>query len=584
MNEASLSTVDEGPGGWEQAAAAHADVRELFITLGKALRAYRLYEENNPVYKRFVGNLREAFGKVWEGADRVSLRVEEWRLVMDGAEVFSSDSRADSIAFMLYRDGIRDITFLPGIEQNELERFLSVLQRARHAGTQGDDLLSLLWEEELECFRYRYVDLLQDELPPGVEPGSGDAVDAPRVQAILAAELAEEGEAEEGEAASAERAFTPKISQDSFNPTLYSLDPREIEILQREIEAEVNRDLRGDVLAALFDRLEEPARPERQSEILGIFRTLLPNLLGRGALEAATSVLAEMQAVESVPDVLDDQLRSEVAELLDELSSPEVLDELVRALQEGSIAPAPLRLSDLLSHLRPRALGPLLRASETIEAKDLQPVLQEAVKGIAGANRQVLVELLQHEDPVVVAGAVRLVGRLHVEEASSALQALLKHPVPGVRLAAVEAALAVRASTIAGALQDSLLDSERDVRIAAARALGRLRYRPAAPRFRSVIGGKEVRGADITEKIAFFESYGEVADTQTVPHLDKLLNGKGLLGRREPVEVRACAALALGKVGTPEARAALERAVRDEEPVVRSAVGRALRAETGAEV
>jgi len=62
-----------------------------------------------------------------------------------------------------------------------------------------------------------------------------------------------------------------------------------------------------------------------------------------------------------------------------------------------------------------------------------------------------------------------------------------------------------------------------------------------------------------------------------VPLLDGFLNGSGFLGRKESEDVRACAALALGRVGTAEAERALEAAQNQEEPVVRSAVSRALR-------
>jgi hypothetical protein len=75
-----------------------------------------------------------------------------------------------------------------------------------------------------------------------------------------------------------------------------------------------------------------------------------------------------------------------------------------------------------------------------------------------------------------------------------------------------------------------------------------------------------------------FEAYGSVEDPQAVPFLDKYLNGKGFLGRREPAEIRACAALALGKVGSGEARSSLREAATDDDPVVRNAVGRAMRA------
>jgi HEAT repeat protein len=117
--------------------------------------------------------------------------------------------------------------------------------------------------------------------------------------------------------------------------------------------------------------------------------------------------------------------------------------------------------------------------------------------------------------------------------------------------------------------------------VAAARALEALRYRGAGPRFREILQSKEIRSADLTEQIAMFEAYGAVEDPQAVSFLGKYLNGKGFLGRREPSEIRACAALALGKVGTPEAKEALRKAVTDDDPVVRNAVGRALRGGQG---
>ena len=59
--------------------------------------------------------------------------------------------------------------------------------------------------------------------------------------------------------------------------------------------------------------------------------------------------------------------------------------------------------------------------------------------------------------------------------------------------------------------------------MAAARALGALRYRPAAARFREIVLRKEVRNAEISERIAFFEGYGMIGDPEAVTILDRLL-------------------------------------------------------------
>ena len=156
---------------------------------------------------------------------------------------------------------------------------------------------------------------------------------------------------------------------------------------------------------------------------------------------------------------------------------------------------------------------------------------------------------------------------------------LLAHPEPSVRLAAVEAATTLNAVTAASALEKTLDDPEREIRIAAARALGALQYRPAAGTLKSIVRGKDIRTADISEKVAVFEAYGIVAEADGLEVLDDLLNRKGFLGKREPTDIRAAAALALGRIPGDVARAALEKATQDDDPVVRSNVNRALRDE-----
>ena len=79
------------------------EVRDVFLTLSKALRAYQLYDPNNPVYKRFVANLHESLDRVWGLRDRLQILVEEDRLTWMGEEVYKNLTRADSLAFLIYR-------------------------------------------------------------------------------------------------------------------------------------------------------------------------------------------------------------------------------------------------------------------------------------------------------------------------------------------------------------------------------------------------------------------------------------------------------------------------------------------------
>ena len=158
----------------------------------------------------------------------------------------------------------------------------------------------------------------------------------------------------------------------------------------------------------------------------------------------------------------------------------------------------------------------------------------------------------------------------------------MAHPDTAVRLALVGAAQSLGEVSTTDMLVGALSDEESDVHVAAAEALATLGHEAAAPALKELVTGKEIRQADLTEKIALFESYGVLGGAGAAEVLSELLNKKGFFGRREPSEIRASAARALGKAGLPSAQEALRVAEKDEDAVVRTAVRNALQGQ-GAE-
>jgi len=77
--------------------------------------------------------------------------------------------------------------------------------------------------------------------------------------------------------------------------------------------------------------------------------------------------------------------------------------------------------------------------------------------------------------------------------------------------------------------------------------------------------------------MAFFEAYGVLSGDAGVPFLDGLLNSKGFMGKKDDGEIRACAAMALGKINSAKATEALQRATGEKDVIVRNAVSRAIR-------
>jgi hypothetical protein len=208
------------------------EVRDLFLILGKALRAYQLYDRKNPVYRRFLESLVEAFKVVWATEEALHLVVEESRITWKGEEVYRNDQRSESLAFLLYRDGVREFTPMVGIEETELEDLLDALHRAKHARGDADDLVTLLWDQEFHCLRYEVVDLLGDgvEVP---DPGAGvlenplDILHSEGFSLLDAEEVTPEAAEDRETEGSGAAAPDGTVRVEDFNPTLHALEPED---------------------------------------------------------------------------------------------------------------------------------------------------------------------------------------------------------------------------------------------------------------------------------------------------------------------------------------------------------------------
>jgi HEAT repeat protein len=172
---------------------------------------------------------------------------------------------------------------------------------------------------------------------------------------------------------------------------------------------------------------------------------------------------------------------------------------------------------------------------------------------------------------------IALCGRLALHQAVPGLAESVHHPDPAIRQATVQALNQLGTPGALTLIDQAIDDADRSVRLAAVRALGGRGYKGVLRRLEAIVLGKSVKEMDLTEKMAFFEAYGSIAGANGLKPLSAILLQRGLLKMKEPPETRACAAMALGRIKTPEARELLRRAAEDKELVVRNAVSRALR-------
>ena len=540
-----------------------APVEEMLRLLSRAVRAHLLYLENNPTYLKSLEILKASFAPIWIHTGELVFEISDTQMIWDGhAVVNEPEKSADALPWILYKDGLRELQISRGVEDHEIVTLVQVIAKVRRGGT-DDDLLTLLWEHEFSHVRYRYVDVSFDTAVPidPMDPQHAKLVDPAAVREPAKEQIAPAG----------------VVSMDDFDSTLYFMDENELQYLQRTIKDHYAADLRQNVVNVLLDVFEQQTDPAIRDEVCQILEGMLVNLLTASQLRAVASLLRETNIAVSRAREITPQQREQLLSLPHRMSEPSSVAQLLQALDERADLPPQADLNELFEQLRVGALGTIFGWLSRINTPSVRTLLEGAADRLAAANTSELVRLLGSSEGAVAFEAARRAGSLKTAAAVPALARLLQQSDAPMRLAAVNALAEIGTPGALQHLDRGIDDEDKNVRIAAVRALGMKNHRQSVQKIETALIGKRLQEGDLTEKMAFFEAFGSLCGEAGIPMLDGMLNRKGLFGKRGDAEVRACAAMALGKIGTDAAFAALRRSGTDKDILVRNAVSKALR-------
>jgi hypothetical protein len=543
------------------------DLLRLFV---KAVRAHQMYLPNNPVYRSAVDATRSAFTSVWAHTDDFSLTFSETEIRWCGVPVLAEPSKsADSLPWTFFKDGIRELAITRGFENDELAKMFEILQRARNAPPEEDDLLTMLWEADFTHLRYRYVDVGTEQYPS--LDGAAGAV----------AGESERASPDAVRGAAREQSPQPAVvNMQDFDATMYFLDEHELDYLRREIEREYTGDLRRNVVSVLLDIWEAQPTPAIRDEVAGIIEALLLLMLASGELRSVAYLLAESSLAAGRGVSVTPEQRERLASIPDHLSADEPLGQLLQALDEAADQAPTEELAMLFAQLRPGALGTTLAWIPKLRTTQVRAMVESAADRLAESHSAELVKLVLSGDPIVANEAIRRSAAMKLAAAVPAMARVLGESAVAGRLNVVHALAAIGTTGAMQALERTVDDADREVRLAGVKALGAKAHRGAFGRLEQKVKDRAIRSVDLTERMAVFEAYGALCGEAGIAFLDGLLNGKGMFGKREDPEMRACAAIALGRVASKRAMESLHKSADERDVVVRNAVQRAIRGGT----
>ena len=217
--------------------------RDLTSALIKTVKAFRFYPPDNPTLKGFRDQLLRKFQFFLNKYQAFVIQVGEYDLSYKGKIIYENRDIKASLAFLLFKDGLRELRFTKGLEEWEVQALIDIVRGSDNVNQLEDDVVTLMWERDFLHISYLATDEFLDEtpvvIPDNVDQFRKKLVFKPMVPHIEMDMMEEEPE----DGVSLEEYLSKTIEEKVSlvaNRSVYFLTPKEVEGLRREVEAEID--------------------------------------------------------------------------------------------------------------------------------------------------------------------------------------------------------------------------------------------------------------------------------------------------------------------------------------------------------
>jgi hypothetical protein len=152
-------------------------VNAALLALSRAARSFLLYQPNNATIRAFIEEYRAKTRRALDATAALDLEVRPFELAYAGEVVYHEPERERSLAFRLFRDGVRRIRIAREVRWEEMLRLLEVLS-IRYAGVRQneDDIVTLLRKAG---FAHIEVSVVEGFVPAEDETDQGQVASSP---------------------------------------------------------------------------------------------------------------------------------------------------------------------------------------------------------------------------------------------------------------------------------------------------------------------------------------------------------------------------------------------------------------------
>jgi hypothetical protein len=575
-----------------------ASAKRLLALLDKTAKSTRTYGAANPVAQKFFQQLFEGLTAHLATYSKLAFLVQRSELHFNGEVVYRSeqDSSNESVAFKLYADGIRELTFLEGLPAEDLSFLLDSLWDSLDSKEDDDDIVTRLWSKNLST-----ITIVTAEEVAKASTGGGDVFSLPaggmmEAQESTLRDLLDREQSrirkgagsglEGGGGSGAGNGGTPagegtgggtsrQAGRFQSGHVGYEVSETELVELTKEIEAEGTRDSTTYLLDMLTAILASEKSPAILTKLFNLWGNVLDSLAAEGKWTVLDSILGLLHVTAEVRPDLGDDHKKQLATLLDNLGRPErvkmienYLNKVPNATTEG--------LPAVLLSMTPAAVPALCTLLANVEASAHQTLVAEALETLAKDHPDYVLHGLSDRRPRYVKNLIAILLKWNNPRFADAVERLVRYPDIQVRKEVVRAIGIFRPNGNGIKLVGFLNDIEESVRLAALKLLMTGQYKAPYSAWSPLVSADAFMDRTLGEKRAVFQAMRATSGDEVIPFFESLFTEWSWTNRKKKEELAALAAEALGKLATPAALAALQLGQKKGGAYVRQACTAAL--------
>ena len=551
--------------------------RDLMNIFVKTIKAFRLYPPENPSLVGFRNLLFRKFQFFLKRYHTFSFKIEEYDFSFNNRVLYENKELKTSLAFFLYKDGLRELRFMEGLEEWEIQGFLDIVKRGDQINKMEEDLVTMIWERDFVHIRYQATDEFLDEVPV-IIPENIDQFRKHLTFEPLGHQVYDDYVVNEaGEEVNYYETMAKSSSSSSLsvNRNVYLLTPEELEGLRKEVETEASPISLFNIIDILFEIMALEKKPEPYRDSINVLSKLLDALLTLGEFQRATDLLSRLYIILKTYDLQGWQAKA-IQQLAESAGDEQRIEKIGKVLErrEG------VRLEEVGGYLKllpSNSLQPLMKVLGELSNPKARRTVCDAVCQVGKDQIDRILPFMEDRRWYLVRNVVYILGRIGKEAAIPSIQKALSHREMRVRREGVHSLGFIGGSKAFNLLVKALQDPDMRVRCGAALNLGKVGRKNSLVYLGELIQSKDFHRKEPAEKKALFDAVGIAGSNEALPMLQKLLMKRTWFRRRRAEDSREGAAGALALIGTREAKSVLELGQKSKNATIRRICQRALR-------